>query len=68
MQFDESTSKTITLKLAPHEFEALRERARKEGRTVQDEALKLILLALVRANLITESAERDGWKVSRMDE
>jgi hypothetical protein len=68
MQFNEKQSIMITLKLAPHEYAALNKLANKTGRTLEETATGSLLRDLVKHGLITESAERDGWQVLRLED
>jgi DNA-binding IclR family transcriptional regulator len=68
MKFDENKAITVIVKLSRDEYAALQKLANKTGSTIEESAVRSILVDLVKNGFIVESSERGGWKITRLDE
>ena len=58
----------VTVEFSAEEITALRALAKKSHCTLEEVVAKETLVGLINKGLINESAERNGWRVTRLDE
>jgi hypothetical protein len=58
----------ITVEFSPEEIAALKAAAKNSHCTLEEVITRAALVELVNKGLINESAERNGWKIMRLDE